>query len=97
MVLVYDDCTAKKQPIRDGDIGKCVLNALKMEESKGKTYELGGPHVLSMLEIHEIIFNTLKFKPHLAYVNKEWALKASEYLYNFEFFGKDYITKKSLD
>lgn len=68
-----------------------------MEESKGKTYELGGPHVLSMKEIHEIIFNTLKFKPHLAYVNKEWALKASEHLYNFEFFGKDYITKKSID
>jgi len=74
-----------------------------MEESKvkiliiqGKTYELGGPHVLSMLEIHEIIFNTLKFKPHLAYVNKEWALKASEYIYNFEFFGKDYITKSIL-
>lgn len=33
-VLVYDDCTAKKQPIRDGDVAKCVLNALKMEESK---------------------------------------------------------------
>jgi NADH dehydrogenase (ubiquinone) 1 alpha subcomplex subunit 9 len=30
-VLVYDDCTALKQPIKDTDIGKCVLNALKME------------------------------------------------------------------
>jgi len=49
MVLVYDDCAAKKQPIRDADVAKCVLNALKMEESKGKTYELGGPHSLSML------------------------------------------------
>ncbi len=54
-VVVYDDCTAKKQPIKDGDIAKCVLNALKMEESKvckwlmkGKTYELGGPNVFSM-------------------------------------------------
>ena len=46
-----------------------------------------------MKEVHEIVFNTLKFKPSLAYVNKEWALKATEYLYNFEFFGKDYITK----
>ena len=34
MVLVYDDCAAKKQPIRDADVAKCVLNALKMEESK---------------------------------------------------------------
>lgn len=41
-----------KQPIKDTDLAKCVLNALKMEESKGKTYELGGPHALSMLEIH---------------------------------------------
>lgn len=54
-MVVYDDCTAKKQPIKDGDIAKCVLNALKMEESKvckwlmkGKTYELGGPNVFSM-------------------------------------------------
>ena len=55
----------------------------KFLKLKGKTYELGGPHVLSMKEIHEIIFNTLKFKPHLAYVNKEWALKATGPLYNW--------------
>ena len=48
-MLVYDDCSAKKQPIRENDVAKCVLNALKLEESKGKTYELGGPHVLTML------------------------------------------------
>ena len=48
-VLVYDDCTTKKQPIRENDVAKCVLNALKLESSKGKTYELGGPHVLTML------------------------------------------------
>jgi hypothetical protein len=29
-VLVYDDCQAKKQPIRDRDIAMCVLNALKL-------------------------------------------------------------------
>jgi len=29
-VLVYDDLTAMKQPIKDTDIGKCVLNALKL-------------------------------------------------------------------
>jgi NADH dehydrogenase (ubiquinone) 1 alpha subcomplex subunit 9 len=48
-VPVYDDCTTKKQPIRDNDVAKCVLNALKLEESKGKTYELGGPHALTKL------------------------------------------------
>jgi NADH dehydrogenase len=51
-IIVYDDSTTKKQPIKENDVAKCVLNALKLEESKGKTYELGGPNVLSMLEIY---------------------------------------------
>lgn len=30
MILVYDDCEAKKQPIKDTDVARCVLNALKL-------------------------------------------------------------------
>jgi NADH dehydrogenase (ubiquinone) 1 alpha subcomplex subunit 9 len=30
-VLVYDDCTTLKQPIKDSDVAVAVLNALKME------------------------------------------------------------------
>lgn len=37
-VLVYDDCTAKKQPIREIDVAKAVLNALKLEQTRGKTF-----------------------------------------------------------
>jgi nucleoside-diphosphate-sugar epimerase len=48
-IIVYDDSTTKKQPIKENDVAKAVLNSLKLEESKGQTYELGGPHVLSML------------------------------------------------
>jgi len=29
-VPVYDDCSTKKQPIRENDVAKCVLNALKL-------------------------------------------------------------------
>jgi hypothetical protein len=29
-VPVYDDCTTKKQPIKDLDLAACVLNALKL-------------------------------------------------------------------
>jgi nucleoside-diphosphate-sugar epimerase len=29
-VLVYDDCLAKKQPIKEDDVARCVLNALKL-------------------------------------------------------------------
>lgn len=51
-VFVYDDCSTLKQPIRDHDVSRCVLNALKLDETKGKTYDLGGPHVLSTLDMH---------------------------------------------
>lgn len=30
-VFVYDDCTTKKQPIREHDVSLAVLNALKMD------------------------------------------------------------------
>jgi hypothetical protein len=30
-IIVYDDSTAKKQPIKENDVGLCVLNALKLE------------------------------------------------------------------
>jgi NADH dehydrogenase (ubiquinone) 1 alpha subcomplex subunit 9 len=33
-VPVYDDCTTKKQPIKAIDVAQCVINALKLEESK---------------------------------------------------------------
>ena len=41
--VVTDDCTAKRQPIFVHDIAQCVLNALKLPETAGKTYELGKP------------------------------------------------------
>jgi dTDP-4-dehydrorhamnose reductase len=82
-VFVYDDCTALKQPIREWDVAQCVINALKLTESQGKTYELGGPHVLSTLEMHEIIFNTLKVQPKLVHVNPDIAMKVAKYLYNW--------------
>lgn len=82
-VTVYDDCTTLKQPIKDSDVALAVLNALKMEETKGKTYELGGPHALSMLDIHEIIFNTINVKPALAYVNPDLAMAIAKRVYNW--------------
>jgi len=39
--IVYDDCSAKRQPIYVQDVAFAVLNALKMDETRGKTYELG--------------------------------------------------------
>jgi hypothetical protein len=45
-----------------------------MIEIQGQTYELGGPHQLTWLEIYEIVFNMLKVKTKLAYVNPNFAM-----------------------
>ena len=92
-MVVYDDCTTKKQPIRENDVAKCVLNALKLEDSKGQTYELGGPHVLSMLEVHEIMFNVMKMRPKIAYVPPEPMRVLAKYIYNWSYFSNELITK----
>jgi hypothetical protein len=57
-------------------------------EIQGQTYELGGPHQLTMLEIYEIVFNMLNIKTKLAYVNPNWAMKVAEHIYNWEMFGQ---------
>lgn len=58
---------------------------------------MGGPNVVSMLEVHEIMFNMMKMRPSLAYFDRDIALKLSEHVYNFEFFGKDYVIKKTIE
>lgn len=42
------------------DVGLAVLNALKLPETVGKTYELGGPFVYTRKEIYEIICNYIE-------------------------------------
>jgi NADH dehydrogenase (ubiquinone) 1 alpha subcomplex subunit 9 len=39
--VVTDDCQAKRQPILVNDLAQCVLNALKLNETAGRTYEIG--------------------------------------------------------
>ena len=41
------------QPVYTGDVCEAILNCLKMDESIGQTYELGGPHVYTYNEIYE--------------------------------------------
>lgn len=44
---------AKFQPIYIGDVVKAIITCLKETRTKGKTYELGGPEVLTLREILE--------------------------------------------
>lgn len=96
-VLVPDDCEAKRQPIFVGDVAQAVLNALKMKETAGKTYELGGPHVLSNLQIYEILYNNMGRPPRLAYFNRDLLLSATQSLVNWEHFNYESILKHSID
>lgn len=94
-IIVYDDSTTKKQPIKENDVAKAVLNALKLEETKGKTYELGGPHVLSMLEIYEIMFNIMRVRPKIAYLNPEPMKFIGKYIYNWPHFSLELLRKRN--
>lgn len=44
------------QPVYVGDVADAVMAALRRAESPGKTYELGGPDILSLKDIYQKIF-----------------------------------------
>lgn len=66
-----------------------MLNALKIEDSVGQTYELGGPYEYTMLQIFEILFNIIGKKPNLTYCNYEMMYKLASIIPNFEFFSRE--------
>ncbi len=46
----------KFQPVYVGDIADSVMSAIAKPETQGKTYELGGPDVLSFRQMYERLF-----------------------------------------
>ena len=50
----------KLQPVYVGDVATAVADAVDGKTKQGATYELGGPEVLSMREIMEIILATIE-------------------------------------
>src|ERR1700719_4488517 len=52
----------KLQPVYVGDVATAVANAVDGKTKAGATYELGGPEVLTMREIMEIILATTERK-----------------------------------
>lgn len=57
-----------------------------MPETVGKVYELGGPHVYSMLEVYEILYNILEKEPKVAYFNRDIALAVGRIVVIIDFF-----------
>jgi NADH dehydrogenase len=55
------------QPVYVRDLGKAVaMAALDPQRFGGQTYEIGGPQVLSMLELHQAILKITGQKPAIA-------------------------------
>jgi NADH dehydrogenase len=54
------------QPVYVRDLGKAIaLAALDPQRFGGQTFEIGGPQILSMLELHRAIFEITHQKPEL--------------------------------
>ena len=58
---------------------------------------IGGPHVYSMLEVYETVFNILGREPKLVYVNHDFATWVAQYIKNWDFFNLDFMIKNKLD
>lgn len=55
------------------------MNCLKMEETIGQTYELGGPHIYSYEDIYEQFFSLTEIKPYTVLVKYEEAMRYKQY------------------
>jgi uncharacterized protein YbjT (DUF2867 family) len=58
MLPLIGEGLTKMQPVYVGDVATAVADAVDGKTKEGATYELGGPEVLSMREIMEIILAT---------------------------------------
>ena len=79
MNWVMDGMNSKVQPVFVNDLALAMLNCLKMEETIGQTYDLGGPHVYTYNEIYEMWANICLIKPYTSVVKLEDAYEYYHY------------------
>ena len=58
-VDLYGNGGTKFQPVYAGDVADAIMGALSADDSKGRTFELGGPRVYSFKEIMELMLATI--------------------------------------
>jgi len=59
------------QPLWVNDVAKAILNMLKIRESEGITYELGGPHIVTNRQLVEWVNSLLKYEKRIIEVDNE--------------------------
>lgn len=79
MNWIIEGMNAQVQPVYSTDIALACLNCLKMEESIGQTYDLGGPHVYNYEEIYKMFFEITEIKPYTNLVKFEDAYEYYHY------------------
>eukprot|EP00831_Metopus_contortus_P078105 TRINITY_DN7483_c0_g1_i1.p1 TRINITY_DN7483_c0_g1~~TRINITY_DN7483_c0_g1_i1.p1 ORF type:complete len:165 (-),score=16.63 TRINITY_DN7483_c0_g1_i1:224-718(-) len=72
-VILVGDGMARVQPVFADDVALAIYNCLKMKETIGQTYDLGGPVVYTFREIYELLFNTCNLHPYMTQVSIEKA------------------------
>ena len=80
-----DGHDGRVQPVFSDDVALAILNCLKMDETIGKSYDLGGPPDYSYKEIYEMFFNITQIKPYTNLVKFEdaYAMKHAEWYASF--------------
>jgi len=53
------------QPVHHTDVGLAAINCLKMDETIGQVYELGGPHTYTWDEIYEQFYAVTGIRPYI--------------------------------
>lgn len=53
MNFVVEGMNSEVQPVFSNDVALAILNCLKMEETIGQSYDLGGPHVYHYNDLYE--------------------------------------------
>ena len=79
MNWLIEGMNADVQPVFCNDVALAVLNCLKMEETIGQTYDLGGPHTYTYEEIYEMFFSITEIKPYTNLVKLEDAYEYYHY------------------
>ena len=95
-LLVYSDLEAKRQPILMNDVCNCVTEVLKLPESKGQIYEIGGPHTYELKEIYDFMINLYNRPISYAKMNKPLMMAIAKRV-SFDHFSLEDIVKQDID
>ncbi|KXZ51581.1 hypothetical protein GPECTOR_12g544 [Gonium pectorale] len=73
---VVEEGRNKIQPTYVLDVAEAVASALRKPETAGKTYYLGGPEVLTIREMYDLLLKTLRIHRDDTVHMPAWAVKA---------------------